>query len=215
MRIAMLGMIYSILASVGLTTPVNHGIVNTAFWNDSRGPENIVGKNEPVSQISWDIKQVEPGLYKYTYTLQVEQKLNHFLLEVHPAFRVPVDHQSPNKNITGDSPRDRFGGPHQGMPNSLHSLMYPALPELTTITVEFWSTCLPMWGSFYARANQKHAYNIGLLYPDSPYIHDFIAVPGWPYYYVEPIPEPATIALIGAGLSLLGIRQYRRKCRPA
>ena len=194
------------------TSPAASGVDATCQW-DNGGFE-----------IEWDISQVSPTNWDYTYKItinKVERKIkdiSHFILEVtndgNPFNIVDIDGKSEGPQEWSSS----SGNP--SMPNSIYGVKFDFgsksnanKDEFGYIEYHIVTDRAPVYGGFYAKngvddGGNVVAWNNALNFSDYKINEgltttDFIVRPNG-----APIPEPATILLMGTGL--LGIIGFSR-----
>ncbi len=203
-----------------IAIPVYQAPVDPGFYSGSRNIGNgLIGSGSYSGGVTlgWNIN-VADGLAHYTYTVTTPQGLNQWMLEVNQGFDPVTDFLSASSKIHKDSPTLWTAGtnPYGGLPANLYGIRWNSVPgNANTLVFDFWSTSLPMWGSFYAWRGNGYVYNNGLTDPKSESFKDFIVVPGSStVLHPDPvIPEPTTLVLLGAGLAGLGLAK-RRLRRP-
>jgi hypothetical protein len=92
-----------------------------------------------------------------------------------------------------------------GMPNPIYGVKFDE--EKSTYT--FISDRIPVWGNFYAKKGQDGLWNLGLETAYSGSDNTLYFIPRPDTESVPEIPEPGTMALLGAGLTALGLLRRR------
>jgi hypothetical protein len=193
----------------GITMTGNRGIGN-----------GVVGNGDWASDfdLEWTITDNGDGTFHYIYDFSdLSKDLSHLILEVSETFTLDNLLNSNRSNEPEDPQVYSEGPSNPGMPDDIFGIKF-AGDSGSTYTLEFDSTRAPMWGNFYAVDGKNepatYAYNTGLADLTSENVLDFIAVPDTVGTEDDPlIPEPATLALIGLGLSGMVFRRCR-KSRP-
>ncbi len=170
------------------------------------------GDWEGNASMSWNIME-EAGVYTYTYTFTHEgSDLSHILLEFTNGCGDDPLCITNESTGTADGPRtyEAFTPPNFEQPVDIYGVKFN-FSGGSPYTFSFTSNRAPVWGNMYARDGQNaYAYNAGLVDLLSANTTDFIARPNG-YGPPEPIPEPMTSLLLGAGLALTGLYHHKKR----
>ncbi len=177
--------------------------------------------------IKWEIEKVSGG-YEYEYKLSgysgQRTNISHFILEFsQTCLGGEKDNLLSDANCLKDPEKNEHdvnvaygawtatsnGNSNPGLPGTLYGVKFTtggAAPE----TYTFFSDRAPVWGDFYVRGGQDNrVYNNGITDHTSANTNWFIARPDTT---VSQTPEPASMALFGAGIGLIAIgRRFVRK----
>jgi hypothetical protein len=196
---------------VNLIQEPSGGIFATSNWAYPGDPNDPTG-------LSWIITESElNGSYTYRYLWNTAEKdLSHIVIELTEGIGIPAasigfynpietDDIVPSYEIGYFSPDQ--GNSNPGMPHEIYGIKVE--PVYDTTIFEFWFTVeqAPVWGNFYAKdgksgGNDVYAYNTGF---DPEGTGVFIPRPDGS----APVPEPASMLLVGAGL--IGLAGIGRK----
>ena len=175
--------------------------------------------------LTWNIVPQSVG-YTYTYTIGgfTSPNLSHILLDLSDDCVVPSSPGPPLPTcVTGATANGAAvvvtlgdwcsrcqGNSNTGLPNDIVGVKFGSLPG-GPVTISFDSLRSPVWGDFYLKGGQQYVYNLGNLNHADPLVLDFIARPDGLGSTDVNTPEPATLALAGAALIMLGVLRRRRK----
>jgi len=206
---------------IAAATPVYGTAVDPSDWTGTRtltpggglgsAPNPPHGWVFPVgSGISWAITDNGNGTFTYTYSFFDDKEkavtLSHFILELSEGCIVGNDSDciSTSLNRTFNSNwNGSMGNSNPGMPNSIYGVKFD---EGSTYT--FISNRIPVWGNFYAKKGVDGLWNLGLESAYSGSDNTLYFIPR-PDTRTPEIPEPGTMALLGAGLTALGFLRRR------
>lgn len=179
------------------------------------------------TRFSWDIEAAGSN-WKYTYRLQVPEKgISHFIIEVSDDFTQDdiVSYSGTDAPILDYYDANSQGNANFGMPGAFtKGLKFQQSGWGIDQTVTLITPRAPKWADLYAIDGKKpgeevYLYNTGFntADPGDPPSHgsiqfhilapDTAKIP--PQGGPDPIPEPGTLALLGAGLA--GILRRRRR----
>ena len=195
------------------STPDTSGVVATDGWTDANGG----------FRISWDVSY-DGSVWNYAYAItddptgQLNPELSHVIIEISPSVTsldgVIFDANFAQAELALYEP----GQPsNPNLPGDLYGFKVDGHHVLT-----FSSTQAPVWGDFYAKDGRPQgdvwatAWNTGFgsdaVSGDDPF-SGWIPTPDTTGGNGgDPIPEPATMALLSlGGISVLGVRRLRRR----
>lgn len=162
--------------------------------------------------LTWDItfdQQTGTWQYQYTWHTTADAKdMSNITIELTENTKIstislpdPIMDKYEIGNFTPDPKKT------PGMPGAIYGIKVEPYSDGGDYTFSFITDQAPVWGNFYAKDGKVaiYAYNTAFANPDQGV---FIARPDG-----APVPEPATIILLGSGLlgmGLWGRRKFRR-----
>jgi hypothetical protein len=173
------------------------------------------------TSVGWLIWNNPDGTFTYIYSLSPlwpETQFSHFILELSQGCIVEGQSDcilsTPNSvSYSTDWNGTDPGSGNLAMPNSIYGVKFSTYyyydQEADIHIFSFTSDRIPVWGNFYAKKGADALWNLGLetAYRDSDNTLYFIPRPDTES--VPEIPEPGTMALLGAGLTALGLLRRR------
>ncbi|MHC4294432.1 MAG: hypothetical protein ACYSTL_02480 [Planctomycetota bacterium] len=192
-------------------------------WNPAEDQINAAGDwAETNTTIQWEVEEIQPWTWSYTYTLNVCGKdISHFIIEASDSLNEigePVCMTGLEDHSFGTYSAARAGKSNPYIPASVYGIKFDLAADTEVITVSFTSDRDPIWGDFYAKGggpkNASVAFNAGLTAddsdpapfifgPDSEEVTDHILVP-------DTIPEPAVALILYLGAAGIFLRTRRR-----
>lgn len=216
----------AVFAAGALATPVYNTAVGPGDWTGSRNIGNGLTGTGSWGQsfsISWVITEPTPGTLYYKYTFGWQHGApSHAIFELSEGcasagagcvwgFLFDEVEVTPTfGTFDGSSPSN------PNMPNPIYGVKIDRPDNADGYVVEFYSNRVPVWGNFYSKDGMaggmgvNTVWNLGLETANagSDNVLYFIARPD-SEAMIPPIPEPGTMALLGAGLVALGLIRRR------
>ncbi len=191
------------------------GILGTGSWIYDTGDPDW----HPAI-LSWSISRNPDDSWHYEYEMTVSGgDISHFIIEVSDTFESDdfFNPSGPYQTIELETFFPGAGNPN--MPSPFYGIKFDSTSG-DPLAIQFDSWRAPTWGDFYTKDGNSSgewntAWNAGFTDPDS----DPLVAPSdgsllghilVPDTYGDPIPEPATGALVLMGLTGLAVRLRRR-----
>jgi len=186
----------------------------------------IGGGNATTASLTWNISyNAGSSLWHYSYSFSEnsQQGISHFLLDLSDNCTATarcilnLNDSSSVTNLVYGTFTSANGNPN--FPGSIVGVKFDSLNSGSPYSFEFDSARAPVFGDFYAKggnggSNGFAVYNAGAVNHDSEFEIDFIARPdtviGGPGGVGDPVPEPASILMLGLGLAGLSFAKRRR-----
>jgi hypothetical protein len=168
--------------------------------------------DNPDPELSWEITSLPGGLFLYVYEFtHGGSDLSHLVLEFSPNCAGDLACITNGTN-NPDGPRTYAANtaPNFEMPAAIFGVKFSEFGAGSPNTFSFTSNRAPVWGNVYLRdGGNAYAYNAGLTNMSSSLMSDFVARPDG-FGNDTQVPEPASFALLGGGLLVLGMIRRRR-----